>query len=708
MALLDDATVSSPRHPLQDAVGVLQAVAVECAGSTSLTGLSTLSRAELAELVGRAQQVLNAVHGLQTVVIAHLAAIDERRNPRTQEWTESFRGLGRVSDDAAEVVATRLGCSTDAAGRRVTDAVHQVSATPALVRAMLAGDVDGWRARVATSELARCDDDDALVVSERLVEHYRKRGWWDEPPGPLRTRARALVARQAPDALARAAAKASDDRYVSRRPDVLGCDQWQASLSVEQSLVAWHAIETRAVALRSASKGSLTLSQARADAFVELILQRADVTVHLHATSPYRPDDQGSSAVSGPGPGDCPPQGSPGTPPASDTGVSRETVDLAPEVGTGGPRGAPPTTDGGSARPADPTTDGGSARPAPPTTDGRSARPADPTTDGGSARHAPPTTDGGAARPADPCSAAHPATESHRRHAVVRSPGSDPPALSDSAGPCRVVVAGVPIWLDLRLMHSHTRVVSSTELGCHPGTGAIVAGAVPVSLAPVSTKDARRVSDRYVVPADVARMVRLRDGHCRFPGCTRSARFCDLDHVVPWPAGPTTHTNLVTLCRHHHRVKHERRWRVTLHPGAALTWVDPTGRVVRTDPYDHRGQPAVTTPSVRSADDHDADDHRHLTDHAHPEPKSGRGTRGELTFSRHHRQRSALRDRWAAEADTHRAPTLLELSIERRARLHRAPTRLRGVCPDHCEPRRTIKVERLNPPHDHTGPTPPY
>jgi hypothetical protein len=43
----------------------------------------------------------------------------------------------------------------------------------------------------------------------------------------------------------------------------------------------------------------------------------------------------------------------------------------------------------------------------------------------------------------------------------------------------------------------------------------------------------------YVPPVAVARFVRHRDGHCRAPGCARAARFCDLDHVLAWPLGPT-------------------------------------------------------------------------------------------------------------------------------------------------------------------------
>ena len=58
----------------------------------------------------------------------------------------------------------------------------------------------------------------------------------------------------------------------------------------------------------------------------------------------------------------------------------------------------------------------------------------------------------------------------------------------------------------------------------------------------------------------LAALVRARDGRCRFPGCHVAARFCDLDHVTPWPAGPTTATNLACLCRRHHRVKQRPGW----------------------------------------------------------------------------------------------------------------------------------------------------
>jgi hypothetical protein len=91
----------------------------------------------------------------------------------------------------------------------------------------------------------------------------------------------------------------------------------------------------------------------------------------------------------------------------------------------------------------------------------------------------------------------------------------------------------------------------------------------------------------YRPAASTRRRVRSRDGHCRFPGCHTPAARCDLDHVVPHPLGPTEHTNLIALCRTHHRFKHHSRWIPTLHPGGTVTWAAPDGRAWTTHPAPH-------------------------------------------------------------------------------------------------------------------------
>jgi hypothetical protein len=123
------------------------------------------------------------------------------------------------------------------------------------------------------------------------------------------------------------------------------------------------------------------------------------------------------------------------------------------------------------------------------------------------------------------------------------------------------------------------------ERGCHRDSGAL--------LDPTSTH-------AYRPTTGLAALVRQRDGRCRFPACQVSARFCDLDHVRPWPAGPTSAANLICLCRRHHRVKQRVGWRVRLHPDARLTWTDPTGRTRTTDPVDALSALVLVAPAAAS------------------------------------------------------------------------------------------------------------
>lgn len=66
-----------------------------------------------------------------------------------------------------------------------------------------------------------------------------------------------------------------------------------------------------------------------------------------------------------------------------------------------------------------------------------------------------------------------------------------------------------------------------------------------------------------------------RDGGCIHPGCSRTSAYCDAHHVVHWADGGATDlSNLVLLCRHHHRTLHARQWSIHPDPGSpGLFWV---------------------------------------------------------------------------------------------------------------------------------------
>ncbi|HTU66461.1 MAG TPA: DUF222 domain-containing protein [Steroidobacteraceae bacterium] len=85
---------------------------------------------------------------------------------------------------------------------------------------------------------------------------------------------------------------------------------------------------------------------------------------------------------------------------------------------------------------------------------------------------------------------------------------------------------------------------------------------------------------RRTISAPLRRALQSRDKGCKFPGCCNK-RWVDAHHIVHWAnGGETKPSNLVSVCRFHHRAVHEGGYRIERLDDGALRFVRPGGNPV--------------------------------------------------------------------------------------------------------------------------------
>jgi hypothetical protein len=63
---------------------------------------------------------------------------------------------------------------------------------------------------------------------------------------------------------------------------------------------------------------------------------------------------------------------------------------------------------------------------------------------------------------------------------------------------------------------------------------------------------------------------------CRYPGC--ESRRTDLHHIRYWSnGGRTSLDNLISLCKRHHMLVHDRGYLIAAGPGGTFTFYQPDG-----------------------------------------------------------------------------------------------------------------------------------
>jgi hypothetical protein len=92
---------------------------------------------------------------------------------------------------------------------------------------------------------------------------------------------------------------------------------------------------------------------------------------------------------------------------------------------------------------------------------------------------------------------------------------------------------------------------------------------------------------RYRPTPAMAETVAALDAMCRAPGCTTSARRCDIDHDRPWPAGATRIANLSAKHRRHHNHKTRGTWTATTDADGVILWRTVSRRTYVTGRHDY-------------------------------------------------------------------------------------------------------------------------
>ena len=536
---------------------VAQAAVVARVVPERLRSLDTASAEAVLVVAQRAMNVLGAVQDLA------LAACVRREELDFADLDGDWGDGSEWRPSSVKIVASSVApvlCSTPrGAESRVADALCLVEDLPRTLAAALGGRLTQRQTGVVADQagLVAVDARPAFdaVVMETGVESLT--------PARLRRQCERAAMAVDPDAVRRRAEHGLRDRFVRVEPGLdPGTTWWKASLPARDSMQAWGAVDELAHEYVRADPAR-SIDQARADAFLDLLLGSAQVSTTVELVVPTFTDrsleERRGGALVG----------------TAGAGLERSGSDRRSDV-------PHPASRAGSRF----GREGPLHLPSP------VAR-----VDEGSS---------GLAHITGPRLASEHAIGSELFGLVTRSPAGHDESVDaygraaghmvSRPGPeaARVVdvtrndLVGRPPWRPPELGVRHPRFgwmlsAALAQLLSDPHVAVRVTRADALTGVTVARGPAI-----YRPNAALAQRVRDRDRTCRFPGCGVAARRCDLDHVVRFPDGSTSECNLVCLCRTHHGFKHHAGWTLTMDTDGTCRWTAPTGRSYVTRPADVR------------------------------------------------------------------------------------------------------------------------
>ena len=228
---------------------------------------------ELFELAGELQGAINATEGAQLVATAHAASFETRLTDRGP--VDVHHGLGFVDAMAASELSLETGIGQWAAGRRVGLAATAAERFPRLLGRILAGDLAAATVQKVVSVCDGLDLDACAAVEAVLVDRLA-----DLDPARVTAVTRRVATRVAADQMSAAQRKSRSDRAVQVSPGPDGTTTWWAQLPADRSAAAWAAICSLGDDYAD-KDASLTADQARADAFVDLLLTNVTVSASV-------------------------------------------------------------------------------------------------------------------------------------------------------------------------------------------------------------------------------------------------------------------------------------------------------------------------------------------------------------------------------------------------------------------------------------------